>query len=202
MFEFFLTTFMYVDILVICIFLRCFYVGIVKGVIVEIFKFIGIVLATLIALHFYAQASVYLYRMFGIPFVNGELISFSGLAFGVILVFKVARDGWFFVFRIGKNKSKIFSILGFILSVFRAIFISGLLFILLLIPGNKSIDKSVDRSFSGFYFKSFSPDVYGFVYEGFIGKVFSGEKKNKKVFELTSEKKVSKHRRSRKREAR
>lgn len=74
------STFNWVDVLVIILLIRAGFVGWTKGLTLEFFKFIGIVVTMFVSLRFYDNLSSWAQTRFPIPETYGDFIWFIILA--------------------------------------------------------------------------------------------------------------------------
>ncbi|MDP2652710.1 MAG: CvpA family protein [Candidatus Omnitrophota bacterium] len=183
MIEPFLSAINWIDILVLGILARCIYAGGTYGFIVEFFKFLGMLMATFITLHYYTGFAAFLQ---GIMFISWEMpvvIAYGILWGGVVLIFKIIRDGWLILF-----KTETHPVLnkwgGAFLGGIRSIMVCGMMFLAFLLSEHPYLSRTAKASLSGFYLVDFSPSVYNFCYEKSVAKIFSTEKKNEAAFEI------------------
>ncbi len=166
-----------------CVVARAVYIGAKKGWGVEIFKLLGMVFATFITMHYYVRFGKFLHDFVLVPQSMQEFIGFIVLWFGVVIMFKVIRDGWLLVVK-GKSSSPLPKIIGAVFGAARGILICGLIFVLIFLSRNTYLFESARKSFSGFHMSNFSSNLYDVAYESVVKKIFSAEKKNEKVFQL------------------
>ena len=176
-----LITIGWIDILMGCIVLRCFYIGFTKGFVVEFFKFLGMVFASFITLHYYFKIAQLLQPLISIPFVYCELVAFILIWLVCVFVFKIIRDG-LMVFIKMEAHPIVHKAGGGVISLARASLICSLTFSLLFVSGNRFLIRSSRSSFSGFYLIELCPKIYWSGYDNFVGKIFPKDKKNKEVF--------------------
>jgi uncharacterized membrane protein required for colicin V production len=185
-----LLNFNWIDAVIIACILRSAFVGATRGLIVEFFKFLGMVFATIITLHFYSQLGTFvtLPRFFS-PKLT-ECLAFLLIWLVVVLIFKFIREGWSLIHK-SEEISGVSKILGGILAIFRGMLIGGMIFVLIFVSQNKMLMKSSRQSFISLYLLELSPRFYNKAFDSVICKFFPDEKINNKVFALF-EKKTSK----------
>lgn len=183
MFKDILSVVNWVDILAAGIFVRCIYVGAKKGLVVEIFKFFGMIFAIFVTLHYYLRFSLFLKKHIISTQTINEFLAFV-LLWGVsIVIFKIVREGYMLVTRAGQATA-VTKFGGILLGVVRGALICGLLFLLLCVPGNPYLIKKIKTSWTGTGFVQLSPRIYRVSYNGFVSKFFPGEVENVKVYTL------------------
>jgi uncharacterized membrane protein required for colicin V production len=171
-----------VDVVMACIIIRIVYIGLVQGFIVEIFKVIGMVIATFIAIHYYSKFALFIRDAFPLAKPIREFLSFNFLWFLIVSVFAVVRSGWIIGFKVDKL-SVLSRIAGGFLALGRAVLVCGLVFVFIFLSGNQVYEKSARQSLAAFYLLNVSTSLYDFIGDGVV-KVFPAEKKNGQIFEL------------------
>lgn len=167
----------WVDVVTLIVLLRTTYIGLNRGFSVELFKFLGIVLALVVGLNFYLPASEFLS---GSSFIRGwlaQILSFLVLISMAILLFKLIQ-----LFFNAVVKTEFVKWLdksgGLILGILRGILICGLLFItLLLLPWDYPDYSIKQRSLSGWPILKVSERIYYFTF-----KLYPGPDKPLEVF--------------------
>lgn len=159
----------WVDVLTLIILLRTTYVGLDRGFSVEIFKFLGIVLALTAGLNFYLPVSQFLTGHSFLPISLAQILSFLGLVFISVLLFKLIQ-----LFFKAIVKTEFVKWLdksgGLILGILRGILICGLLFIsLLLLPWNYPNYSIKQRSLSGLPILKVAETFYYFTFKFYPG---------------------------------
>lgn len=175
-----MTNLNWVDVLIIIIIIRCLYVGANRGLVIEFFKFLGMIFAVFITQHFYVRCAAVL------PFIPesfGEPLAFILLWFFVILVFHLIRNGWMLIC---KNEESPFlgKLMGACLSVIRGVLIGGMIALLLFVSGNRFLVKSARQAFVYPDVVSVPVRFYSVTFEAVVHRLFPEEKKNDAVFEL------------------
>ena len=189
----FLSSFNWVDILIIVIAARVIFIGAQKGLVIELFKLIGIFLTTFFTLHFYIRLGKFLHKFLFIPVFLEETISFIFLVILFIVIFKFIRDGFLLLIK-AEAQPTINQWGGAIVGSLRSILICGLIINLFFVIGTKYLANKAQNSFFGYYLVDLSPKIYEACYKGFVSKLFPNEEYNKEVFSLKnpSEKKKEK----------
>lgn len=167
----------WVDIITLIIIIRTAYMGLDEGCSVEIFKFLGIVLALAGSLNFYTPIGQFLNEHSFLPLGLAQILSFLGLVFIAVIIFKLihllfkALVKAEFVKWLDKSG-------GLILGILRGILISSLVFItLLFLPWDYSNYSIRERSLSGPPILKIAETFYYFTF-----KFYPGPDKTLEVF--------------------
>jgi uncharacterized membrane protein required for colicin V production len=173
-----------VDVVMLCIIVRIVYIGLAQGLIVELFKVIGMIVATFITIHYYVKFALFIRDAFPLAKPIREFLSFGFLWFLIVSVFAIVRSGWIIGFKVDRI-SVLSRIAGGFLALGRAALVCGLVFIFIFLSGNRAYEKSARQSLAAFYLLNVSTGLYDFMGDGVV-KVFPAEKKNGQVFELVN----------------
>ena len=173
----------WIDILMGCIFVRCVFIGATNGLVIELFKLLGMLFASFTTLHYYVRFARFLHQTLAVHAVVNILLSYVLLWLFVVLIFKIFRDGWMIVLKTEAHAS-INKWGGFFFGLIRGVLVCGLTFQLLFVSDNKYLMKNAKTSMSGFYLMDLSPGIYGGFFDNFISKIFPQEGKNEEVFKL------------------
>ena len=181
----------WVDLLLIGLGIRIIYIGIKNGFVDELFKCVGILSAIFITFHYYTPLAKLLHERIGLAESLLTVLCFGFLFAGVLLLFKLIREGITLVLKIQAH-----SILdrwgGFAVSLLRSLLAGSVVLISLQVSGIEYFQKNVKKSLFSLYLLDLSPDFYKAFYEGCISKFFPNEKFNPAVFQLKTEKEDSK----------
>ena len=183
MFSNILTTINWVDILMVCLMGRVIFIGVKNGFVTELFKLAGGLFATFVAFHFYGRLGELLHKYFWVPAGGQNVTAYVLLWSVVVLAFKFLRDGWMLIIKM-EAQPAIDKWGAVIVATFRGLLICSLVFVLFLLTGNKYMSKKARHSFTGFYLIDLAPSIYNAVYDGFVGKLFPHEEKNKEALSL------------------
>lgn len=179
----------WVDIAIALLLIRGFYIVKKSNFISELFKFIGVVCAVVVALHLYGRFAKVLTEQFLIPEDYSELCALAILSFVTVLIFRFVREGWLVILKIdvhtGVDKWG-----ALIISSIKNILLCSLIVVGILISGNKYLVKSAKHSFSQGILKPVSINLYKFVFDIIIEKYFHDEKINNKATALLSSENV------------
>jgi len=181
----------WVDLVMGCIFIRCIYIGCVKGIVVEIFKTLGIFFAAFVILHYFGLHGQKIHEHFAIPLGASEIIAFLFVWLSITIVFAIIRIGLSVFFKTEPNVI-VDKIGGVLLALFRGCVICSLIFVLFYLSGQSYIVKNADNAFSRFYLANVGPRFYENSYNLVVVKLFPKEVKHSKALELIKKKKKSK----------
>jgi len=173
----------WVDILVIIALIRIIYIGVRQGFIVEFSKTLGVVFAIILSFHYYITFSSFIHTHSPLPASFSDLICFTALFIGVILLFKFIREGLALVIK-AEPIPFLNSWGGLILGGLRAWLVTSVFIYVLLISGFSYIEQSARQSYGFNYIIHAAPQTYSFSFNNLIGKFFSGEKINQTVFDV------------------
>ncbi len=186
-----LTSFNWLDLLMIIVMIGTVFRGAVQGFVVEFFRILSTVFATILVLHFYARSAELLNDSVALPYKAGEVLSFILIWVLTILIFRLIREGWLLVLK-SEAKSGFSQWLGGFVAIIRSGLICGLLFFLIFLFGNATLDTFAEKSATGFYLRDLSLQVYRASYDGVISKFFPDEVVNKKAFKTINKDSVLK----------
>ncbi len=180
--------FNYLDLLILIVAWRIIYISRRNGLAIELFKLLGILTATYLALHYYVTLALWGQKAFlgSLKLTVVELISFLTLALGGYLGF-VALRSIFYRFMKMEANPKINEIGGLILGFLRGFFVVGLLAYILLISNVVYFNNSVKASYLGKRAVDISPATYGWLWENLFSKFFPQEKFNSTVKQVKGE---------------
>ncbi len=176
-----LTSFNWLDLLMIIVMIGTVFRGAVCGFVVELFKIFGVIFATVFALHFYVRAAGQLQHYVALPVKVSEILSFILIVALVILIFKLIREGWLLILK-SEVKGGFSQWAGGLIAIFRSFFVCSLLFFLIFLFGNETLNAFAVKSATGSYLCDLSPKVYKIAYEEILEKFFPDESLNKKAF--------------------
>lgn len=172
-----------VDVLVLCLFIRGFYVGFKSGVVAEFFRLISVLCSTFFVVHYYLPLAQFLLEKLFISEKICEFVAFTITAGAVFVLFFLIREGWLIVFK-ADIKSALIHWGGAVLSVVTSYFIGGLLFLALVLLNNHFWNQDLANSFSRRVLSKTSVQVYEVGYTAFVKPFFPGEPINSRILKL------------------
>ncbi|MFH1640504.1 MAG: CvpA family protein [Candidatus Omnitrophota bacterium] len=189
-----LKNFNWLDVFVFIVLFRISYIAIKSGFAVELFKFLGVLCAVYLSLHYYVLLSDFIGDRFNLKNAPKEyLISF---------IFTILAIFGYWVFIILRKILARFVLLeplpslnkwgGFILGIARFILYISLIMYLFIISPVGYLRHSVNSSFSSRYLLKAAPVTYSGLWKGIISKFIPQEKFNQDVLRVTDEQKAKK----------
>lgn len=126
----------WVDFLVVILLFRSTYIGLKKGVWIEIFKFLGILTALFFGLSFYEKIGSWIAARTVFPESFAKFFVFIVILAAIIFTFKIIRHLSQLIVKI-EVKKEVDSVGGALLGLFRGIVVCSLILVsLVLIPNN------------------------------------------------------------------
>lgn len=182
-----LAQFNFLDFIILILLLRICYIAAKMGLSVEIFKFLGVIFSTYIALHYYTTLSDLIQRRFlpkAMPLEFMDFIIFLSLITVGYLCFAGLRSILFRFIQLNAVP-KLNQFGGLILGVGRGFLVVGLLSFTLAISSVTYLSSSVKHSYLGSKAFAISPQVYGWFWSNIFSKFSAKEKFNPTVTEAT-----------------
>ena len=172
----------WVDVALVALFVRVIFISVRTGFVAEAFKFLGVLSALFVSLHYYAAFAVFAARKTTLPLNSWQFLIFVILWIAVVLVFKFVRDGVLFLFKVETSHQGFDKYGAGVLGVGRAIFLVSLTLFALLLMKYPLIERQAQSSWGYKVAAKAAPNTYSFLYHHLIGKLFEGEKLNADVF--------------------
>jgi len=172
-----------VDIFMAIVIAAIIYSGKKGGIVSEFVKLLGIFFTTFITLHYYVRFADFLrYQFFGEK-AETEFFAFCLLSFSIFITFLIVSRGWSLIFKVDPasfiNRGG-----SFILSLVRAYFLCGMIFLILLLSDHGYATPRTKESVSSLMFQRASANFYEKIYYKFVNPFFPDEEINKHVFSL------------------
>ena len=168
----------WIDAALVLLFIRMIFVGIKSGFISELFKFLGVVTAAFVSLHYYSFIAAWLALKTRISWDYWDLVMFAGLWFAVFFLFKFAREGILFLFKVETNHEGFDKYGAGVVAVFRGILVCSLTIFLILLTHNGPVTRMTLRSYSYKIAGRTAVSTYSFLYNNLVDKLFAGEHYN------------------------
>lgn len=182
-----LVKFNWVDIMAICVIILTAYKGAKKGLIIEIFKLLAVVLSLSVSLHYFSKASDSLLEYFPqIRIIFSDLICFVVLALLSYLAVTAAREA---LRRFIKTEAVggLHKWGGLILGLIRGALLTGLLLIGFYFLNLNYLAGSARKSYLGGRLVSAGIKAYEFTFGGIVSKFIPNEGLNKDIYEVLEE---------------
>lgn len=178
----------WVDVALALIFVRVIFISVKNGFVTEFCKFLGIVFALFVSLHYYAGSAAWLAERTTLPLVSWRFLTFLFLWVLVVLLFKFIGDGLLILFKVQTNNQGLDRYAAGFLGAGRAIFVCSLtIFAFLLMPHNGMRAYAL-KSWGYKIAGQAAPNTYKFFYQTLVGKLFASEKFNADVFAVIGNK--------------
>jgi len=171
------------DVLMLCVIVRGYYVGSKTGLIAETFRLWGVVCSTFIAVHYYPSLAQFLREALFISERVVEFVAFVLWGAVVFALFFVIREGWLLLFKV-ERKSVFNKWTGGALSLVTSYFLCGLIFLAFVLLNNDFVRQQVDSSLSRAVWSKTSGNVYKVFYGAVVHPFFPGERLNPQVMKL------------------
>ncbi len=176
----------WVDVALFALFIRTVFISVKNGFIAEVFKFLGVLGALFVGLHYYAFWAEFLAKKASLPLVNLRFLVFTVLVVAVVFAFKLVRDGIFLLFKAETTHEGFDKYGAGVLGAVRGwLLCSTVLFAVLLVP-HPWVHHQALSAWTHKTAAKAAPDTYSFLYHQLIGKLFEGQKFNADVFTVVS----------------
>lgn len=140
----FLKNLNWVDILVIILLFRSSYIGLKKGLWIEVFKIFGILTALFFALNFYERLGILISSKAALPENFSKFLIFLAILFSIIFIFKILRNLLQLVVNV-EVKENIDSVGGAFLGLFRGAIVCSLVLLALVLLPSRYIKEGVEK---------------------------------------------------------
>ncbi|MBF0123467.1 MAG: CvpA family protein [Candidatus Omnitrophica bacterium] len=178
------------DLLILALSIRIMYMAANEGFIVEIFKCFSMIIALFLSFHYYF---FFAKLLTGISFLSRQIENPEDMVFTQsacfiviwilpLIAFKYIREGLLLLFSI-KTKPVWDRWAGSILGIGRCLVVASMLMFVLLISGIPYLEAKTVESFLGKRVVKIAPGMYKNVCDGFVSRLFSGQKYNQAVRE-------------------
>jgi uncharacterized membrane protein required for colicin V production len=178
-----LAKFNFLDFIILILFVRICYIAALTGLSVEIFKFLGVLLSSYLALHFYSSVTDLIYRGFfpkKMPLEFVDFIVFISLFIAGYLISVGIRSVLFRFVQLNAIP-KINKVTGLILGIGRAYLVVGLMAFTLVISSVTYFSNAVERSYLGSKAFVIMPQAYSWLWNNIFSKFSTQEKFNPTV---------------------
>jgi uncharacterized membrane protein required for colicin V production len=173
----------WVDFVILILLSRICYIAVRSGLLTELFKLLGIVLAVYLSMHYYVIFSDYLASRLWLKYLAGDFmnfLSFLTLALIGYLVFLGLRIV-FVKFIKAESTPGLHKWGGIIVGIARGFLLASLFVFALAISGLGYVHKSVGNSYSGRYLVGVGSGVYSGMWNNIMSKFMNAEKFNQAI---------------------
>ena len=165
----------WVDAALVFLFIRMIFVGVKNGFISEFFKFLGVVAAVFVSLHYYSFLAARVAEKINFSWDYWNLVIFAGLWFAVTFFFKLFRDGILLLFKAETIHQGFDKYAAGIVAVARGILVCSLTIFLILLTYNGPVTRMTLHSYSYKIAGRAGVSTYSFLYNNLVSKLFVGE---------------------------
>ena len=172
----------WVDVALAALLFRVVFVSVQSGFITEVFKFLGVITALFVSLHWYAYLAATIASKTTLSMPVWEGIIFITLNVLVMLAFKFLRMGVMLLFKVETTHQGFDKYGSGFLGAGRALLICSLVIFALLLMRNPYAQRQTMASWGYKIAAKAAPQTYKFLYDNVIGKLMEGQHFNADVF--------------------
>lgn len=168
----------WVDICVFLLLVRIVYISAKNGIIVELFKLLGITFTIYVTLHYYTALAGFLVGFLPLDKAKYEVFYFLIFIFLMVISYSIFVLLRGLICRLVKIEAvhMLSKCGGIVLGSIRSILTAGLAIYLCAISTMPYLSNSAKKSYSGKQLFGFSVSTYRFIWEGFVSKfIISGK---------------------------
>jgi uncharacterized membrane protein required for colicin V production len=165
----------WVDVALVFLFIRMIFVGVKNGFISEFFKFLGVIAAVFVSLHYYSFLAAWVAAKTNLAWDYWDLAIFAGLWFAVASFFKFLREGILLLFKAETIHQGFDKYAAGIVAVARGILVCSLTIFLILLTSNGPMTRMTLHSYSYKIAGRAGVSTYSFLYNNLVSKLFAGE---------------------------
>ncbi|MDD2653879.1 MAG: CvpA family protein [Candidatus Omnitrophica bacterium] len=177
----------WVDVFVFIVLIRVILISYKHGFVIEIFQLLGTIFSIFIAFHSYSSLAQFMSSHSPIPIDFTSFISFVALIALILVLFKFSRDAFLFVIKM-QPLAVVDKWGSVVLGVIRAVYLSSIIIVALLISTIGYLQQSAQRSFSSRYFLDLAPKAYAFMFDNIYSKFSPTEEINSSIFKAIEKK--------------
>jgi uncharacterized membrane protein required for colicin V production len=181
----------WIDVAMLVLLIRIVFIGVKTGFVTELFKLFGVFIALFAGLHYYTPLAVFTTKKTNWSVDILQCVFFVLLVCLAVLLIKYLRDGFLMVFKFETTHAGVNQWGSGILSVVRAFLLVSLVLFGILLSRIEWLQKQTFTSISHRLALKAAPNTYGFVFNNFVGKVFTTEKFNDEVVSVVAHNNVS-----------
>lgn len=173
----------WVDILIAGLIIRMCYIGIKTGVAVELFKLLGLWIATVATYHVYTTplSDRLNERVPALPLNASDAFVFVALLTACILVARMVRESFFLLIKIEAHNT-LDRWAGFAIGFLRGLWIASIALFIMTISTIQNLEISAKSSLMGHKLINFAPSVYKGTFESIVAPFLKNPKINEEVF--------------------
>jgi uncharacterized membrane protein required for colicin V production len=162
----------WIDAALVFLFIRMIFVGVKNGFISEFFKFLGVVAAVFVSLHFYSYYAAWVAKKTNISWIYWDLVMFAFLWFAVMFIFKLLRDGFLILFKVETNHEGFNKYAAGMVAVARGILVCSMSIFLILLTSNVALKRMALHSYSYKIAGRAAVSTYSFLFYNIVEKLY------------------------------
>ena len=170
------------DVALAVLFARVIFISVRNGFVAEGFKFIGVIVALFISLHFYASFAAIIVKKTTLPLASWQFLIFTGLWAVVSVAFSLLHKGVLILFKVEATNPGVDKYAAGFLGAARAIFLCSLTIFALMLIHHDGVRRHTLLSYGYKITAKAAPNTYKFLYDNFVGKLVEGQQFNADVF--------------------
>ncbi len=178
----FLKSINWVDVALAALFVRVIFISVKNGFVVEFSKFLGVIFALFLSLHYFSALAAWAAEKTNLPLVSWRFLIFVAIWALTALLFKFIGEGIMILFKVQTTHEGFDKYAAGLLGAGRAIFLASLtIFALLLVP-HEYTRHQAGSSWGYKIAAKAAPNTYAFIFHNLVGKLFEREKFNNDSF--------------------
>ncbi|MDE2222036.1 MAG: CvpA family protein [Candidatus Omnitrophica bacterium] len=162
----------WIDVVLLFLFIRMIFIGVKNGFLSEFFKFLGVVTAVFVSLHFYSYVAAWTAQKTHLSWGYWDLVVFACLWGLITLAFKFLRDGILLLFKVETTHEGFDKYAAGVVAVGRGLLVCSLTLFLILLIHNGPLTRMAVRSYSFKITGHAAVGTYSFLYNGLVDKLF------------------------------
>ncbi len=174
----------WIDAALAFLFIRMIFIGVKNGFVSEFFKFLGVVAAVFVSLHYYSLLAAWVAVKTNISWDYWDLVIFAGLWLAATFFFKILRDGILLLFKVETTHQGFDKYAAGIVAVARGILVCSLTIFLILLADYRPATRMTLHSYSYKIAGRAAVSAYSFLYNNLVDKLFAGEHFNSAVAQV------------------
>ncbi len=174
----------WIDVALVFLLLRVIFIGVKNGFITEFFKFLGVLTAVFVSLHYYSILAAWLAQKTTLSGGFWEIVMFAGLWLAVTVIFKFIRDGVLTLFKIETTHEGFDRYAAGILACSRGILVCSLTIFLILLIQNGPVTRMTLHSYSYKIVGRAAVSTYSVLFNNLVDKLWTGQQYNTAVVQV------------------
>lgn len=172
----------WVDVALAALFARVIFVSVKSGFVAEVFKFLGVIVALFVSLHYYSSLAAFLADHTTLAVESWQFVVFVSLWAGVTFLFRLLRTGILLLFKVETTHQGVDKYAAGFLGGGRAIFLASMLIFSLLLLRHPYLQNQTVHAYGYKVAAKAAPNTYSFLFHNVVGKLAEGERFNEDVF--------------------